>query len=546
MSAGVAELIFRNGRIWTGDGRTGGASALAVRAGRVAAVGAAQDVAALVGRGTREVDLDGRALLPGFVDSHTHFLAGGLKLAVVSLRDADGQDELTVRIADAAARLAPGEWITGGDWDHERWGGELPRASWIDSVSQANPVFVSRLDLHMGLANALALKAGGITRDTPDPPGGTIERDPATGEPTGVLKDRAMELVGRRIPPPSDAELDRGLAAAAQHALSLGVTQVHDMGPFGEVSWRHLDTYRRAHTTGRLPLRVYCAVPLETWETLRDHVADVGWGDDRLWWGGLKGFVDGSLGSSTAWFHEPYLDARHGCGITVTDPAVLRERILGADAAGLHVIVHAIGDRANDWLLDVYGEAARQNGGSGRRFRIEHAQHLSVGAARRFGSQGVIASVQPYHLVDDGRWAEKRIGARRARTTYAFRDLLNAGATVAFGSDWTVAPLNPLPAVAAAVDRRTWDGSHPNGWAPEQKLSLEESLVAHTRSAAYAGWMEEVTGSLVPGAYADLVVLSGDPFTVPSEEIAGLRVEETYVEGELVYQRPARFAGRPD
>jgi predicted amidohydrolase YtcJ len=503
----------------------------------VLAAGTENDVAGLVGRGTRVVDLGGRSLLPGFVDSHTHFLIGGSKLAGVQLRDAASREDFAGRIAEVASRLAPGEWITGGDWDHERWGGELPRASWIDALTPANPVFVSRLDLHMGLANALALRAGGVDADTPDPQGGTIERDPATGAPTGVLKDRAMELVSRAIPPATPLELDRALAAAARHALALGVTQVHDMGFFGEVTWRHLETYERAHQAGHLPLRVYAVVPLETWDQLRERVSEQGWGDDRLWWGGLKGFVDGSLGSSTAWFHEPYLDARHGCGITVTDTATLRERILAADAAGLHVIVHAIGDRANDWLLDTYLEAAERNGSRDRRFRIEHAQHLTEAAIPRFAAQDVIASVQPYHLVDDGRWAERRIGARRARTTYAFRALLDAGARLAFGSDWTVAPLDPLPAVAAAVTRRTSDGAHPGGWVPEQKVSREASLTAHTSGAAYAGYMEAVSGSLFPGAYADLALLSGNILEVANEEIETLHVEETYVEGELVYRR---------
>jgi predicted amidohydrolase YtcJ len=532
----AADLLFRGGPVWTGLPGAPLARSLAVRGGRVLAAGAEQDLAPFVARGTRVVELKGRSLLPGFVDSHTHFLIGGSKLAGVQLRDAASRQDFVSRIAEAARLLAPGEWITGGDWDHERWGGELPRASWIDALTPANPVFVSRLDLHMGVANALALRAGGVRADTPDPPGGTIERDAATGEPTGVLKDRAMELVSRAIPPATDAELDRALAAAARHALSLGVTQVHDMGFFGGVSWRHLETYERAHRTGRLGLRVYAVVPLETWERLGDRVSERGWGDDRLWWGGLKGFVDGSLGSSTAWFHEPYLDIRHGCGITVTDLGTLRERILAADAAGLHVIVHAIGDRANDWLLDTYLEAAQRNGPGDRRFRIEHAQHLTERAIPRFAAQDVIASVQPYHLVDDGCWAGKRIGERRARTTYAFRSLLDAGARLAFGSDWTVAPLNPLPAVAAAVTRRTSDGTNPGGWVPDQKVSRETSLGAHTQGAAYAGYMEAVSGALFPGAYADLALLSGDILEVATEELATLHVEETYVEGELMYR----------
>jgi len=363
-------------------------------------------------------------------------------------------------------------------------------------------------------------------------------RDADTGQPTGVLKDMAMDLVSRAVPEPSDAELDRALAAAIRHAHKLGVTQVHDMGPLLGGSWRHLETYERAHARGLLGVRVYAAVAIETWPQMRDRVAEHGRGDDRLWWGGTKGFVDGSLGSATAWFHEPYADAPETCGLTMTEPAVLRERILAADAAGLQVIVHAIGDRANDWLLDVYQEAAELNGPrEDRRLRAEHAQHLTPGAIARFARQGVIASMQPFHAMDDAPWAEKRIGPERVRRSYAFRSLLDSGATLAFGSDWTVAPLDPLPAVAAAVTRRPPDGTHPEGWIPEQRITLEESLVAHTHGAAFAGYREGGTGQLRPGAYADLVILGGDLFHTPPADLATLGVDATYVEGEEVFRR---------
>jgi hypothetical protein len=389
----------------------------------------------------------------------------------------------------------------------------------------------------MGLASSRALESAGITKDTPDPPGGTIVRDPSTGEPTGVLKDKAMDLLTRVIPPPSGAQLDQALEAAARHAFSLGVTQVHDMGPIPSGPWWHLDTYRRAHEAGRLPIRVYALVAIDTWERMRDHVAEHGFGDDRLWWGGVKGFVDGSLGSATAWFHEPYDDAPETCGLTVTDLGRLWEWIHRADASRLHVVVHAIGDRANDWLLDAYRSAADLNGPRDRRFRIEHAQHLTGAAIPRFAEQEVIASVQPCHAVDDGAWAERRLGARRIRTTYAFRSLLDAGTRLALGTDWTVAPLDPLANIAAAVTRRTRDGAGEGGWVPEQKISLQESLSAYTRAAAHAGYSDASTGVLRPGAYADLVVLSGDLFSVPATEIGSLHVSQTYVEGEEVYRR---------
>jgi predicted amidohydrolase YtcJ len=304
-------------------------------------------------------------------------------------------------------------------------------------------------------------------------------------------------------------------------------------------SWTNLGTYRRAHEAGRLPLRVYSVVPLASWERLRDFMEAEGSGDDRLWWGGLKGFVDGSLGSTTAWFYEPYTDDPGTSGLMTTDTASLRRWIHEADAAGLQVIVHAIGDRANDWLLDVYRSAADANGPRDRRFRIEHAQHLTREAIARFAPQEVVASMQPYHAADDGRWAEKRIGPERIRTTYAFRSLLDADAVLAFGSDWTVAPIDPILGIDAAVTRRTIDGLNPGGWVPEERITLEETLGAYTRGAARAGFREGVTGVLEPGAYADLVILSGNPFATAPDELLDLRVDRTVVEGRTVFMRDA-------
>jgi predicted amidohydrolase YtcJ len=531
----AADLLFRGGVAWTGQHDGPPATAVAVRGERITAVGSDHDVSALAGRGTRVVELEGRMILPGFIDSHVHFLTGGMKLAGVQLRDTASPADLVRRVGAFADRAGAGRWITGGDWDHERWGGELPRSSWIDAVTAANPVFLTRLDLHMGLANAFALREAGITADTPDPPGGTIVRDDR-GEPTGILKDKAIDLLTRVIPPATPAQLDDALAAAGRHALSLGVTQVHDMGPIPSGPWWHLETYRRAHAERRLPVRIYAMVAIEGWERLGDDVAANGRGDDRLWWGGVKGFVDGSLGSATAWFHRPYQDAP-GCGLTVTDPERLWDWIHRADAAGLHCVVHAIGDRANDWLLDAYRSAASLNGPRDRRFRIEHSQHLTPAAVQRFAEQGVIASVQPCHLADDGDWAERRLGAERIRGTYAFRALAESGATLAFGTDWTVASLDPIPNLAAAVTRRTRSGRNPDGWVPEQKISVAQSLDAYTRNAAYAGFSDRSTGVLRAGAYADLVVLSGDLLSIPPREIDSLHVDQTYVDGEEAYRR---------
>ena len=534
--AGDAELVFRGGSVWTGVPGSSSAEAVAVGGGKILAVGSDAEMEALIGSETRVVELHGRTLVPGFIDAHTHFLDGGFKLAGVELRDAATPEEFARRIGDFARTVPPGTWITGGDWDHELWGGELPRKEWVDSLTPDHPVFVNRLDGHMALANSAALRASGVDAAgrTPDPEGGTIVRDPRTGEPAGIFKDEAMSLVYSVMPESSEEELDRALTAAARHAVERGVTQVHDMA-----GWSSLETYRRAYAAGRLPLRVYSVVPMTSWERLRDYVAENGRGDDQLWWGGLKAFVDGSLGSTTAWFYEPYSDEPGTAGFMTSDSVELRSDIEGADAAGLNVIVHAIGDAANDWILDVYEDVAAKNGPRDRRFRVEHVQHLSRAALARFAEQGVIASMQPYHAADDGRWAEKRIGPERIKTTYAFRSLLDAGATLAFGSDWTVAPIDPVLGIDAAVTRRTLDGAYPDGWVPEERISLEETLRAYTTGSALAGFMEGKVGRIEPGMLADLVVLSENLFETDAKNLVNARVDMTVVGGTAVYERPA-------
>jgi predicted amidohydrolase YtcJ len=528
-----ADLIFVGGAVWTGAAAGDFAEAVAVRGNEIVAVGSDAEIDALAGPGTRRVELEGRLLTPGMIDSHTHFLSGGFQLSSVNLRDAATPEEFARRIAAFAETVPAGTWITGGDWDHELWGGELPRREWIDDLTPDHPVLVVRLDGHMALANSLAMELAGLDEGgrTPDPAGGTIVRD-GSGRAAGVLKDAAMGLVHSVMPPSSQGELDRALEAAARHALSLGVTQVHDMA-----TWESLETYRRAYAAGSLPIRVYSVVQLPGWERLRDYVSSEGRGDERLRWGGLKAFVDGSLGSTTAWFYEPYEDEPGTSGLLTSDTASMRSWIAGADAAGLQVMVHAIGDRANDWLLDVFESTAERNGERDRRFRIEHAQHLSPEAIGRFGPLGVIASMQPYHAADDGRWAQKRIGPERIRTTYAFRSLLDSGATVSFGSDWTVAPIDPIAGFDAAITRRTLDGANPRGWVPEQRVTLEETLRAYTSAGAYAGFMEDRLGTIEAGKLADLVVFSDNLFELEPEEIGNTRVDMTVVDGKVEFER---------
>lgn len=526
-----ADMIFIGGTVWSGVPGEPVAEALAVKSGVIQKVGTDREVRALRGSGTEVVRLQGRMVVPGFIDSHTHFIPGGFQLSSVDLRDAESGNEFTARIVEFSKGLQPGEWIVGGDWDHEMWGGELPTRGWIDSGTLSNPVLVSRLDGHMALANSLALEMAGITASTPVPPGGEIVLDPQTGEPTGILKDEAMGLVSRIIPDPTEDELDGALDDAVAHALSMGVTQTHHMG-----TWSDLETFRRARADGRLKMRVYSVVPISTWEHLRDFVDENGRGDEYLWWGGLKGFVDGSLGSTTAWFFEPYSDDLGTSGLLTTDTASLRRWAMAGDEAGLQLFIHAIGDRANDWVLDLFEAAEERNGPRDRRFRVEHAQHLTPEAITRFAELGVIPAMQPYHAIDDGRWAEKRIGPERIKSTYAFRSLLDAGALLAFGSDWTVAPMDVRQGIYAAVTRRTTDGANPDGWVPGEKISLEEALTAYTSGSAYAGFAEGNSGRLEIGKFADLVVLSGDLFQMDAVEIPTVQVEITMVGGQIVYR----------
>lgn len=526
-------LALVDGRVWTGDHARPWAEAIAVSGERIVAVGSSAEIRALVGPGRRVVELGGRLVVPGFMDSHTHFIGGGFGLLSVDLRYASSPQEFTRLVAEHARKLPPGRWMTGGDWDHERWpGAPLPRRDWIDSVTSDRPVFITRLDGHMALANSVALHEAGVTRETRDPPGGTIVRDPRTGEPTGILKDNAMGLVRRHIPPPGPEEQDEALRAALGHAARVGVTGIHDMG-----SWRDYEVYRRFHDRGELTVRVYLITPLADWRRLAEEVQRAGRGDAWLRIGALKGYVDGSLGSSTALFTEPYTEDPRNYGLLVNPVDSLRRWIFDADSAGLQIAIHAIGDRANHLLLDLYEDLIESRGASDRRLRVEHAQHLLPDDIARFGKLGVIASMQPYHAIDDGRWAEKRIGPERIRTTYAFRTLLDTGARLAFGSDWNVAPLNPLEGIYAAVTRRTLDDKNPGGWVPEQKIAVEDALRAYTMGVAYAAFLENELGSLMPGKLADLVVLERDLFAIDPAEIRDVHVELTVAGGKVVYER---------
>ncbi len=531
-----ATLAIKGARVWTGDSTQAWAEAVAVQGDKIIAVGSTAEIDKLIGATTEVIVADGGMLVPGFIDTHVHFLDGGSTLASVQLRDAATPEEFTKRVADFARKVEPGEWITGGTWDHTNWGGELPNRAWIDSVTPDNPVWVMRLDGHMGVGNSLALRLAGVDAETPDIAGGEIVRD-ADGRPTGVLKDNAMDLVLEAMPELTDRQLDEFLEAAMHYVASNGVTSVHDMYDVTFESWRSLETYRRARASGRLITRIYAVTPLRDWEKLSNYVAGHGRGDEWLRIGGVKGLMDGSLGSHTAAFLEPYSDAPDDSGFLLAPLDEVRERIAGADAAELQLNVHAIGDKTIRDLLDIYYDVEKANGPRDRRFRIEHAQHIHPDDLPRFRIQNVIASMQPYHAIDDGRWAENVIGAERIKTTYAFRSLIDSGAHVAFGSDWFVAPASPLEGIYAAVTRRTIDGRNPDGWVPEQKISVQQALRAYTYEGAYAAFEEDIKGTLKPGMLADMVLLDLDLTAIEAPQIRDALVLKTIVGGRVVFSR---------
>jgi predicted amidohydrolase YtcJ len=528
----AADKIYINAKVWTGDSSNDRATAIAIRDSTIIYVG--NDYLPYKGDNTQIIDVDGKMIAPGFIDNHTHFLSGGYQLASVNLRNAKTQNEFIGTLKVYSALHNDSRWIQGGDWDHEAWGGNLPTKTWIDSITGNHPVFINRYDGHMALANSIALKLAHIDRHSISPPGGEIVKD-AMGEPTGVLRDEATGLVNAVIPPPSDAELDECLERAVKEAFEHGVTQVHDMSSYG--GWTDMAVYRRAHARNKLDLRIYSFVPIRTWEKLDSFVKKEGWGDNILRWGGLKGFVDGSLGSTTAWFYKPYLDAPTKTGLQVTDTNLLRKWVLSADSAGLHIAVHAIGDRANDFILGVYEQAEKKTPNKDHRFRVEHAQHLTQMSIPKFAKLQVIPSMQPYHAIDDGKWAFKRLDSARLKGTYAFKSLLKDGAKVTFGSDWTVAPLDPIAGIYAAVTRRTLDDKNPNGWFPDEKISVEQALICYTASNAYAGFQEAKLGKLKTGMLADFVVLSDDIFSIAPEKIRDIIVLRTIVNGKEVFKR---------
>ncbi len=540
----IASIVLVHGHLWTENPAQPEAEAIAIDSNRILRVGTSAEILHLAGPATRVIDLHGRRVVPGFNDAHVHFIGGGQGLAGVQLRTAKSQAEFRQRMASFAASQPEGTWILDGDWDHERWTpAALPMHQLIDDVTMHNPVWVERLDGHMGLANALAMKLAGIDRNTPDIPGGMIVRD-ETGNPTGIFKDAAMALITRVLAPLSEAQIEAATVAAQDEAARHGVTSVQEMADSNDDAGGadRLRAYQSLARQGRLNVRISEHVRLADWKFLAASGIQAGFHDDLIQVGGLKLMGDGGLGASTAWLFAPYDDSPGNSGFAsdaLQKPEQVYADMQGADQAGLQIATHAIGDRANHVVLDLYQRVEEKNGPRDRRFRIEHAQHLAASDIPRFAQLHVIASMQPYHAIDDGRWAQKRLGAVRVHDSYVFRSLLESGATLAFGSDWPVAPMDPIMGIYAAVTRRTLDDRNPGGWIPEQKISVKEAVHAYTMGSAYAEFDENIKGSLEAGKLADFTVLSRDIFHIDPAEIQNTRVDLTICDGRIVYDSSA-------
>src|SRR5688572_16599302 len=524
----VPDLVIINAKVHTVDAAQPSAEAVAVCAENISAVGTTAAVRAIAGPQTRVIDAAGRLVVPGFNDAHVHLIDGANQIVGVDLRPAKSEQDLARMLAAHAATLPKGRWIVGGYWDHEAWPSQaLPTREAIDAATPDHPVFVQRLDGHMGLANSLALKLAGVTRDAKEPDGGTIVRD-GRRELTGVFKDNAMSLVSGAIPADTLDDTIEKARAALTHAASLGVTSLQDM----TASATELRAYRELQRRGELPVRIYSI------QNFSSPVpgAPGRQGDEWIRTGGRKLFADGSMGSGTAAFYEPYADDKSTSGLLLQPPEALRQAVFEADAAGLQPVVHAIGDRANAIVLDIFEALARERGPRDRRPRIEHAQVVRDADKARFKGLGVIASIQPSHCIDDMRWAERRIGKARTPISYDFKSFQDAGARIAFGTDWYVEPLDPMLGLYAAVTRQFPDGTPAGGWFPEERITMEQAVEFYTLGSAYAEFAENRKGSITPGKLADLVILSKDIFKVPAREILDTRPVLTMVGGRVVHE----------
>ncbi len=534
----MPDLLLFNGKLTTQDPNFPNATAIALRDGHILAVGSDSEIKALATTHTRQVDLHGQRVLPGLTDAHIHFYEWALLLSGLALEDTASLSEVQFRLREAVSRSQPGEWILGQGWNQERWTEvRLPSRADLDAIAPHNPVILWRTDLHLAWVNTAALEAAGINAQTPAPPMGVIDRDP-DGQPTGILRELAINLVRQVMPTTSDDSTDAAMRQAMTKVHQLGLTGVHDfriMG--GDDGPPALRAWQRLRAAGDLQLRAWVMIPGELVEQAATLGLQSCLGDDFLRIGGAKFFADGATGARTSWMLEPFEDG--GSGLPLTPMAALTHGISIAHQAGISTAIHAIGDRAIRELLDVYSEVLGQQAGrSGPRVphRIEHVQHSHPDDLKRLAPLGLVASVQPLHLGDDLHMVEKAIG-QRSRWTYAFRELLDAGTVLAFGSDCPVSSPNPFLGIYTAVTRQQRDGTPIGGWYAEQCLTVAEAVWGYTMGCAIASGQEQHQGSLTPGKLADLVVLDRDIFAIPLQEIADTQVMMTLFDGRIVYHQ---------
>ena len=556
-SGQAADLILVDGVVWTVDEERPRAQAVAVIDGRIAAVGTNEEVGALLGDGTRVLSLDGAFVLPGFVDNHVHF-ASAARFLEFNVMNVTSQEEFARRVREVVAKLPAGEWILGGYWGaYDRWsagsaGGHsrepfTPDIALVEQLTREHPMFIRRFDNGEFAANQAALRAAGLTWETLQARGVEVARD-ASGQPSGILRGRAASGAFSGVIPRGFSH-ERRVAqtkGALSEARRRGVTTVSDMSDDEQLA-----IYRELRDAGELTLRIHFRYPLDRWKELADAGIAVGAGDDWIRLGSLKGHIDGIMGTSSARFFEPYTNDPENRGrwrrLMVDEQGNFVEGkflgyMLDADRAGLQITVHAIGDEANNLLLDYLEQLERQNGARDRRFRLVHAQVIAADDFARLGELGVVAEVQPFHLSDDMRWMEERIGHERCERAYAFKTIAASGAVLCFGTDWpgTSAaeyPIDPMLGIYAAVARKTTSGEPDGGWFPDERIGIEEAIRAYTLTSAYANFEEHVKGSITAGKLADLVVLSRNLLEIAPEQLLDTQVLYTIVGGEVVYER---------
>ena len=533
--AAKADLVLVNARVYTVDDSRPNASAFAVRNGRIVFVGSDREARFLAGPRTRVIDAHGRTVIPGMVDAHAHLLGLGTSLRNVQLAGSKSYDEVIARVVDRAKTAKPGEWIQGRGWDQNLWSDKkFPTHDALSRAVPNHPVVLTRIDGHAVLANAMAMKAAGVTAATHDPDGGRIERA-SGGAPAGVFVDNAMGLIRRAIPNETRAQTRDEILAAIAEANKWGLIGIHDAG----ASERTIDIYESLAREGRYNLRNYVMVAGDTADV--KHYFGVGprsaLYDGHIWVRSIKLYADGALGSRGAALLAPYSDDHANSGLLVTPPAEIQRIATGALRRGFQVGVHAIGDRGNRIVLDAFDAAMRTVPVADHRFRVEHAQVISLQDIPRFAQMGVIPSMQASHQTSDMRWAETRVGPERIKGAYAWRSLLSSGVVIPNGSDFPVEEVNPLISFHSAVSRQDATNWPPGGWYPEQRMTRDEALRAMTIWPAYAGFQEKIMGSITPGKYADFVILDRDIMTVPVSEILQTNVMSTWIGGKLVYER---------